>query len=102
VSYDLPLDSGALVNLRADWRGNSDVYDDIGEQAARKHDDYDVFGARATWISADGDWNIALWGKNLSDEAYTTNVGPAQPNINQLNFAYGAPRTVGASVTYSF
>ncbi len=102
ISYDLPLDNGALVNLRADWRGNSDVYDDIGEQAARKHDEYDVIGARATWISADGDWNIALWGKNLSDEAYTVNVGPAQPNINQLNFAYGAPRTVGASVSYSF
>jgi iron complex outermembrane receptor protein len=102
ISYDIPLDNGSLVHLRADWRGNSDVYDDIGEQAARRHDEYDVIGARATWISVDGEWNIALWGKNLSDEVYTVNVGPAQPNINQLNFAYGTPRTVGASVNYRF
>lgn len=102
VSYDIPLESGARVNLRADWRGSSDVYDDIGEQAARKHDEYDVLGARVTWISSDTDWNVSLWGKNLSEEAYTLNVGPGQPNINQLNFAYGAPRTVGATVNYIF
>lgn len=102
VDYDIPLDTGALLSLRADWRGNSDVFDDIGEQADRKHDSYHVVGARASWISADADWSVALWAKNIFEEEYTVNVGPAQPNINQLNFAFGAPRTLGATVKYQF
>lgn len=102
VSYDVPMENGSLVNLRADWRGSSDVYDDIGEQAARMHDEYDLIGARATWISAGGNLSVAVWGKNLTEEVYTYNVGPGQPNINQLNFAHGAPRTLGATVKYNF
>lgn len=102
VSYDVPMDNGSLLNLRADWRGSSDVYDDIGEQAARMHDEYDLINARATWISAGGDLSVAVWGKNLTEEVYTYNVGPGQPNINQLNFAHGAPRTLGATVKYNF
>ncbi len=102
VNYDIPLNSGALVSLRADWRGSSDVFDDIGEDPNRRHDSYSVIGARATWYSAEGNWSLALWGRNLTEEDYTVNVGPYQPNVNQLNFAYGAPRTVGATLNVAF
>ena len=102
IEYDFPLDSGSRVTLRADWRGVSNVFDDIGEQADRLHEGYDVVGARATWISADERWSVSVWGRNLFDEDYTVNVGPAQPNLNQLNFAYGPPQTFGGTVSYSF
>ena len=88
--------------MSADWRGLSDVFDDIGEQADRRHDSYNVFGARATWISEDEDWSVAVWGRNLGDEAYTINVGPPQPNVNQLNFMYGQPRSYGVALTHNF
>ena len=102
AEYVMPLSRGATLVLRADWRSLSDVFDDIGEQAARRHDSYNVWGARATWISADNGWAVALWGRNLGDEAYTINVGPGQPNINQLNFMYGEPRSYGIAVTRNF
>ena len=102
ASYTIPLGSGASIDLRADWRGNSDVYDDIGEDVNRLHDSYDVFGARATWTSADGRLDVSLWGRNIFEEDYTINVGPYQPNINQLNFAYGQPRSYGLTMAYSF
>ncbi len=101
ANYDIPMQSGALISLRADWRGSSDVFDDIGEDPNRRHFSYNVFGARATYYSADGAWSVALWGRNLGEEDYTVNVGPYQPNLNQLNFAYGAPRTYGATFTYN-
>ena len=85
-----------------DWRGLSDVFDDLGEQAARRHDSYNVWGARLSWISADDDWNLAVWGRNLGDEDYTINVGPPQPNINQLNFMYGQPLSYGATLSRNF
>ncbi|MBL4826847.1 MAG: TonB-dependent receptor [Spongiibacteraceae bacterium] len=98
VEYDVHLSNNNLVSLRADWRGNSDVYDDIGENEARKHDDYGVVGMRVTY---DADqWSIAGWGRNILEEEYTTNVGPSNPNIGQLNFSYGAPRTYGVTVKY--
>ncbi len=102
AEYTVQLGNGASIILRGDWRGLSDVFDDIGEQAARRHDSYNVWGARATWISEDDNWNVAVWGRNLSDEAYTINVGPAQPNVNQLNFMFGQPRSYGVAVTRNF
>lgn len=102
AQYTLPLSGGASIILRGDWRGLSDVFDDIGEQAARRHDSYNVYGARATWISSDNSWNVAVWGRNLGDKAYTINVGPGQPNINQLNFMYGRPRSYGLALTRNF
>lgn len=101
ASYDIPLASGALISLRGDWRGLSDVFDDIGEDPNRRHDSYGVFGARATYFSASGNWSVALWGRNLTEEDFTVNVGPYQPNLNQLNFSYGAPLTYGATFNYT-
>lgn len=102
VEYDIPLNNGDLISLRADWRGNSEVYDDIGESEARKHEDYDVVGVRASFMPSSEDWSVALWGRNIFEEEYTTNVGPAQPNTSQLNFSYGAPRTYGVTLKYDF
>ena len=101
ASYDIPLQSGAVISLRGDWRGSSDVFDDIGENPDRRHFSYNLFGARATYYSAEGNWSLALWGRNLGEEDYTVNVGPAQPNLNQLNFMYGMPRMYGATFTYN-
>ena len=102
AEYTWPLSAGSSLILRGDWRGLSDVFDDIGEQAPRRHDSYDVWGARLTWVSADENWRAAVWGRNLGDEAYTINVGPGQPNINQLNFMFGQPRSYGATLTRNF
>ena len=102
AEYSWLLSGGSSLNLRGDWRGLSDVFDDIGEQAARRHDSYDVWGARLSWISADSNWNVAVWGRNLGDEDYTINVGPAQPNINQLNFMLGQPLSYGVTLTRNF
>ena len=77
------------------------MFDDIGENPDRRHFSYNLFGARATYYSAEGNWSLALWGRNLGEEDYTVNVGPAQPNLNQLNFMYGMPRMYGATFTYN-
>ena len=102
ASLNIPLSNGSNIDLRADWRGNSDVYDDIGEDPDRLHESYNIIGARATWTSDDDRYAVSLWGKNLGEEAYTINVGPYQPNLNQLNFSYGAPRVIGATFSMEF
>jgi iron complex outermembrane receptor protein len=100
LEYTLPLPDDSSLTLRGDWRGISNVFDSIDEDPARGHDGYDIFGARATWRPAAASWRVSVWGRNLSDEAYTTNVGPANPNLHQLNFAYGPPRTFGVTLSH--
>lgn len=99
LEYTVPLKRGSSLVLRGDWRGVSSVFDSIGEDPSREHEGYDVFGARATWRPSAANWRLSVWARNLFDEVYTTNVGPANPNINQLNFAYGAPRRFGVTVS---
>lgn len=98
LEYSQPLKNGSLLKLRGDWRGLSNFYDGIGEDPNREHEAYGVFGARFTWRGAAAKWSLSVWGRNLFDEAYTTNVGPYNPNLNQLNFAYGPPRHFGVTL----
>lgn len=102
ASFNVPLSNGSNLDFRADWRANSDVYDDIGEDPNRRHDSYNVLGARATWTSASDRYAVSVWGRNLTEEEYTINVGPYQPNLNQLNFSYAEPRVIGATLSVAF
>ena len=102
LTYDMPFENGSIVSVRVDWRGSSDSYDGNEEDPDRRHEAYDVFGARASWLSPGEELGVSVWGRNLTEEEYTVNVGPAQPNLNQLNFAYGAPRTYGLTIDYRF
>lgn len=98
LEYTRPFINGSSLILRGDWRGVSNVFDGIGEDPNREHEGYGVVGARATWRPAAGRWSLSVWGRNLFEEAYTINVGPYNPNLNQLNFAYGAPRSYGVTL----
>ena len=79
-------------------------------------DSYGLLNLGVTWFSNDGHWNIALHGKNLTDEEYLVgnyafiapdpaNPGQYIPGLggdNTLIGYYGAPRTVSLSVGYRF
>lgn len=102
LDYRWTLGNGSSMSLRADYRGTGDFYDGIGERPDRNHDGFSVLGLRASWYSADDKWAVSLWSRNANDELYTINVGPDQPNIHQLNYEFGPPRTVGGTVSYNF
>lgn len=65
-------------------------------------DGYGLLNARLSWTSTNGDWELAVFGDNLTDEAYIVNF------VNQTNsfgFTSGSrndPRTYGAQLTYRF
>lgn len=106
AEYDFHLSGGSTVTLRADYRGRSSIWDDIINRTdtvdTRLRPSADVFGARITWLSEDETISASLWGKNLFEEEEILNIGPPQPNTLQLPTAFGAPRTIGGSVSYRF
>lgn len=63
-------------------------------------DEYWLFDGRLSLESNNGDWEVALWGQNLSDEQY---VGQGlNSGLGAGNRTFNAPRTWGLSLTRRF
>ncbi|MEM7432183.1 MAG: TonB-dependent receptor [Pseudomonadota bacterium] len=104
LTYDTELGSGAGLRFNLNYNHEDDnVYyynDDLGSQFDTVLDSRDIFNASLTWTSADDTWYASVFGKNLSDDRYKT---AAQAVGVLWTFAnYGAPRTYGVQVGYSF
>lgn len=62
---------------------------------------FEVLNAHISWLSGDGDWRFSVNGRNLGDEEYLTN-GYNIPVLGLLQGSYGSPKTVTATIGYSF
>ena len=60
-------------------------------------DEQDLLDARIGWTSNSGQWEVALWGKNLTDEAYFAHTYVIGPGVIGV---WGPPRTYGVSATW--
>jgi iron complex outermembrane receptor protein len=96
-SYDIPLNSGANVNLRVDFTYIDEQINDYANQDTII-EDFSLVDARASWRSASEQWEVALWGKNLTDEEYVSHSYVIGPGVIGV---WGAPITYGVSVSYS-
>jgi len=97
-----PLSNGSRVALRMDWRGRSDINNDVFNDPLLLRPGTDIIGARAAWTSADEKWEVSVWGKNLTEEADVLNIGPVPPYLNDNPVGFGPPRTFGGTVSYRF
>ena len=65
----------------------------------QKEEAYGLIDGRVTYAPQDADWSVSLWGKNLADELYRTNIiAFLGDEVSTL----GAPRTYGISFGYQF
>ena len=94
--YDIPLAGGSLISLRADYMHTDEQINDYLNQNTII-DEFDLIDARVSWTSADNNWVVALWGKNLTDEEYISHSYTIGPGVIGT---WGAPQLYGASVTY--
>lgn len=91
--YDLPVATGnmdfRLEFTHADKQRTDFVDDRIIQDA------YDLIDARIGWTSPDEKWDVAVWGKNITDEDYISHmyvIGPGGIGV------WGAPATFGVTV----
>ena len=99
--YSVPLKSGDL-DFRVDYRNRDDIYDDADtnkDTGVRPGEE--IVHARVAWTSSDESWNVALWGKNLTDQEEIVNLGP-RSIMSQRHVVYSPPRTYGVSLSYSW
>jgi iron complex outermembrane receptor protein len=93
----VPLNSGSLLNFRVDFTYTDEQINDYADQRTII-EDFTLFDARASWTSADEAWQVAIWGKNLTDEEYISHSYVIGPGVIGV---WGAPQTYGVSLTWS-
>ncbi len=101
AQYSWALAGGGQWMARADLEHRSKRYWEADNEAVQPS--LDLLNLRLAY-SAPGDrWSFALWGKNLTDEAYYTDVNT--PRFSGLPYTIGwraQPRTVGLDARLRF
>ncbi len=95
ANYNLPTSVGAFdLNVE---------FSHVDEQAndylftPTVIDEQDLLDARINWTSDDGQWQLSLWGKNLTDEGYFSHTYVIGPGVIGV---WGPPRTYGITATW--
>ncbi len=96
VRYTVPLFSGEL-ELGSTYSYNDGFYWEPDNR--RRQSSYNLLSATAKWTSADGRWDVGLWGRNLTGAEY---LHQASSSALGDSGAIAAPRTFGVRVGHHF
>ncbi|MEQ8859023.1 MAG: TonB-dependent receptor [Pseudomonadales bacterium] len=98
----VPLGAATLpIVLSYSYKGDY-LFDFIADPSSQRlrQKSHGLLSARATLISPDQSWSLALWGNNLTDEDdYFTDI---VANSTGIRGSYGEPRTWGVDLSYRF
>ncbi len=98
VDYKVTLGSwGEALALRVNYTWQSEMFwatDNIAKEPS-----YGLVDARIALAPENAPWSVAVWGKNLSDELFRTNIiGFFGEEVSQ----FGTPRTYGVDFSWKF
>jgi iron complex outermembrane receptor protein len=95
------LGNAGEIIAKLEYRYQDDSFYDPSNNAITVIPSYDMWDALVAWNSVDKNWRVTAWVKNLADEEYRTHI--YSQRSAQIAFAtFGAPRTSGVTVEYSF
>jgi iron complex outermembrane receptor protein len=116
ASYTLDFDPGPLI-LSATYAWRDEVFNDIFATQPAIAKEWGQLDLRATWRSADDDWTLIAFARNVLDERIWTAGGATRvatgpggtgaflvggPARIDSSFNIGAPRTYGVEIHYRF
>lgn len=100
--YELPLfATGLAVAVQGDAHYSDETYKEATNDELIKAREYTIFNARLSVLHSDRSWELALWGRNLTDELYVVQ-GVDVSSLFIGNRNYNAPRTMGIDFTWNF
>lgn len=94
-------DSGKL-SFHPEFAYQSSQYFEVLNVPRLQQNGYILLSGHIDWESADGRWNLSVWGKNLTDKLYFTSRVDL---LSDFGFDYnhiGAPRTYGVTAGMKF
>lgn len=96
AQYDMPLASGASLRFGLDVNGRTNANQDTGslvDSALLALPGYTLANTRIGYQSADGQWQLGFFVKNIGDTAVV--VSPSADGLGGYARFYGEPRTFG-------
>jgi iron complex outermembrane receptor protein len=100
VSYQWALGRIGTASVRVDWTYQDDIFFEASNTPLEVQKAYDTWDARVAVESLNGEWELAVWGKNLSDELIKDHSVAFAPFGYEL-VSFAEPRTAGVTLTWS-
>jgi len=99
VEYDFPVGGGlnAFVGGAVTYRGSS--FAGFGESPEFRLPEHTLIDLRAGIEDERGHWPVQVWGRNVTDEYYWTNVTHLTDYVSRLS---AMPATYGVSLNYRY
>ena len=97
VDYARPLNSGGELAFGLSYRFTDDQRGELEPWAVQPS--FNLLDARIAWTNANANFEIAVWGKNLTDEEYVTHLYTIASSVVGV---FGDPLMYGVSLTYQF
>lgn len=98
-NYQFPVSDSLDAFVGSDLSYSSDTTAIIGNAPGYEIDSYALLDVRAGIESSDERWRFQVWGKNVTDEYYWTNVASYYDTVARYA---GRPATYGATLSYRF
>ncbi len=103
LAYDFNLSNNMTLRLYGDYTYTDHRYfNSFQQEAISSRGDHHLFGARISLLSATGNWDIALWGKNLTDEEYVVDSTDLSGVFGFIPLFYGDRRAYGVDFSYRY
>jgi iron complex outermembrane receptor protein len=98
ADYTVPSNFGDF-DFRAQYAGSDKQHFDYATQKDTVSPSHDILDLSARWTAPDQNYQLSLWVKNATDEAYAQHVYRIGPGSIA---AWNAPRTYGVTGTWEF
>ena len=96
LEHNIDLDSGDYFTTNLNYRFTDDQRGELEPYAVQPA--FKLLDASFTWHSANDNWEVSIWGKNLTEEVYITHVYTVASSVVAV---YGEPRMYGVSVSWN-
>ncbi|MBV8238775.1 MAG: TonB-dependent receptor [Sphingomonas sp.] len=105
--YKIALGNSGHLILRADAAWRSRVFFRANNNPNFQGERTTLINSRLAWRSPSESWELALYGRNLTNQRYVTYKTAAvnlaiDADVNQPKATYGEPRQYGVELRYSF
>lgn len=102
VNQDFQLSDAISGFLYAEYAWTDERMTDVNNDPEKLDGAYGLLNVRAGMIYEPWDTELTLWGRNLTDEGYTTTIADAPGQTGRYNAYYSEPLTWGLTVRKSF
>ncbi|OUV59355.1 MAG: hypothetical protein CBC82_10230 [Cellvibrionales bacterium TMED122] len=102
LRYELPLPNGYLARFLTDFTIVDEHYLEPNNRQYLSEDGYELWNARVSLASANDNWEVAAWVRNIGDEEYRSAAQDLALSLAFSEIVVGTPRIWGVGFNYRF